>query len=360
MILLQNNRSSKRRLKSLWAWFCTFTHLPDVYLRIRHPFCGSAQVPILLYHRVIPSDKLSKVYSSPHIVVRQDTFEKQMKFISQNYTVLSLDEFLVHRSHEKPLPLKTVIVTFDDGWRDNYMYAFPVLRKYSIPATIFLTTQFVGKKHVFWQEKLRFLLSRLHEHVVNSSVEFPACLQELPTMSRDYFQVQNLKDAIMHLPDKLKYADQIVRNDIIICLEQYLNRPRLPTESNSFLNWEELREMAQFQVTFGSHGASHKILTLLSPKEITEELSASKRQIEEELGVKVTTFAYPDGSYNEFIINKLRAYGYKSALTIKHGFNTTRTNPYCLKRIDVSEDRFSNPRARFSEKLFLTKIAGCL
>jgi len=309
---------------------------------------------------VIPSDKLSKVYSSPHIVVRQDTFEKQMRYISQNYTILPLEEFLECRSHGKPLPLKTVIVTFDDGWRDNYIYAFPVLKKYSIPTTIFLTTRFIGKKRVFWQEKVRFLLARLQERFVNAPSEFSVFLSELPQKGRDLFDGQSLEDAVVHMPDKLKYADENVRNDITLCLEHYLNRPRFPTQSHSFLNWEELREMAEFRVTFGSHGANHKILTLLSSKEITEELSESKLQIEKESGAKVTTFAYPDGSYNEFIINKLRAYGYKAALTTKPGLNTTRTNTYCLKRIDVSEDRFSNPGGKFSEALFLTKLAGCL
>jgi len=113
-----------------------------LYMRPRHV------VPVLMYH-AIGSDGEGSLYVAP------ENFCRQMRFLSDNgYSVISLDELVSGIEQEKRFPPKTVVITFDDGYEDNYIYAFPVLAKYEIPATIFLITRYVDARdeYLTWNQ----------------------------------------------------------------------------------------------------------------------------------------------------------------------------------------------------------------
>ena len=361
MIFSQNYRSFKRTSKSSWAWFCTFTHLPDLYLRVRHSFCGSAQVPILLYHRVIPSEKLDGVFSLPSIIVRQDTFEKQMRLLAENYRILSLNEFFELRSKTKPPPPKTAIITFDDGREDNYLYAFPILKKYGLPATIFLATEFIGKAKVLWQERVIFLFKKLLSsprglrEVISSA--YP---EEIKRLLKNINPSKNGENLLLMIIEHLKVMDEDKKNFLVDTLQAALDNPGFPFELNAFLNWEQIQEMGKFQISFGSHGANHRILTRLKEDEIIYEIVSSKKLIEKELGMAIRVFAYPNGNYNGMIIKALMKGGYQSAVTVDPGINTWDTDLYRLKRINIHEGTSSNVKGNFCKELFAVRLAGLL
>ena len=356
----QGKKTFKRLFKYLWAEIGATTSLSDFYLRARHRYSNSQSVVILLYHRVIPSDKLSEVFSSPAIVVFQDTFEKQIRFLLQNYKVMSLYEFFDLYLQNSPFPQKTAVLTFDDGWSDNYVYAFPILKKYNIPATIFLTTGFMGNTSTFWQEKLMFLLSVFQNRPEASISDFCICLRKLPDKIKDSLKLNMNKKVLWNFPEELKYMNDKTLNDLMDCLEKLLNYPKIPINTNNFITWDQAREMISSKIDFGSHSQNHKILPQLSSEDIEREVSTSKKKIEDELQTVVKAFAYPNGAYDEIVIDKLRKTSYQIAVTTEPGLNSFRTNHYRLKRININEYRFMGPNGKFSEKLFAARLTSWL
>jgi len=300
------------------------------------------------------------VFSTPQITVRQNDFERQIRFLAQHYTVISLMEFLETRLRHEALRPKTAIVTFDDGWRDNYLYAFPVLKKYGVPATFFLTTSFIATDKVFWQEKTRFLRARLHDRLRHDTQKLSARLGKLPPEIRDVVTAQGVEDADRRLIGKLKGMDREARQEVMTILAELLGFPEFPKAANAFLTWEEVREMKKFDCDFGSHTKNHKLLPQVSSEEIAEELEGSKRKIEEELKIPVETFAYPNGDHNARVVNQVRACNYKLAVTTTPGINTARTDLHRLKRMNMRADRFTGPTGAFSDAIFAASLAGCL
>jgi len=91
------------------------------------------------------------------MAVTLETFEKQIKYMSQHYNVLSLDMAIDMIRERTPIPRKSIVITFDDGFKDNYEYAYPILKKYNLPATFFLADGFISKRDIFWQQKINYI-----------------------------------------------------------------------------------------------------------------------------------------------------------------------------------------------------------
>lgn len=119
-----------------------------LWLRLRN------RAIVLMYHRVVSKKNLDKIFSHPGIVVETETFEKHLRFLCRYFRVVSLDEFKERMITGQPFQDRICLITFDDGWQDNFNEAFPVLERYGLPAVIFLPVGFIGTRKRFWQESL--------------------------------------------------------------------------------------------------------------------------------------------------------------------------------------------------------------
>ena len=115
------------------------------------------QAIVLTYHRVIEKWDRTLDYSQSGMVVTPDTFHHQLAFLKKHFNIVPLSYF-IDRTPNTQYPKPLCAITFDDGWRDNYEIAFPILRKHGLPATMFLTTDFVGTNRIFWHTELMYLL----------------------------------------------------------------------------------------------------------------------------------------------------------------------------------------------------------
>lgn len=359
MRLFQTKSNIKRKLKYAWACLGSRTGLGKQYLRFVNKKNNDQSVIILMYHRVIDPEKCRDIFSTPQIIVTADTFEKQMKFLSNHYRVLSLEEFYGCHSNKKPLPAKTAVITFDDGWEDNYINAFPILKKYNIPATIFLTTGFIGKTSVFWQEKLRFLLKVFQKKTFNERRFFLEKFKNLPGILKSCTTLNSEAD-IVDVPDHLMDMVEKDRTVFMNDLEAFLGYPEFPIKTNGFMTWENAREMLTDKIDFGSHTENHRIMTKLSLKEIQEEITVSKIKIEEALNTQVRAFAYPNGYFNKIVMENVKNSGYQYAVSVDTGLNNIHTNPFCLKRLNINEIRFLKPSGGFSEDIFSARLSNWL
>jgi peptidoglycan/xylan/chitin deacetylase (PgdA/CDA1 family) len=348
-------------LKYLWAFLWYHSRLVEMYLWIRDSISGANHSVILMYHRVVPHEISHRIFSLSEIVVYQETFEKQMLFLSNHYHVISLDDFINAKKYKKDIPPKTAVITFDDGWEDTYLYAFPVLNKFNLPATIFLTTGFIGTDRIFWQEKIIFLTDRLLTvpgilkdcFLSNNLVDFGPLIDNLVTGV-------NISETRLALITRLKQAEEAVIEGLIDSLTSACGYSEFLSRENSFLNWQQIDEMKGSLISFGSHGINHRLLDMCTEDVIKEEMRLSKDMIEDKSGMPVRNFAYPNGNYNEKITGLLKKSDYSSGVTVEEGLNTLNTDSYRLRRINICEGRFLGPKGHFSKERFAAYLAGLL
>lgn len=300
----------------------------EAYSSARRWFTKS-RVAILIYHRVCPKkDEWSLEPLSP------ESFETQMKYFTQNYEILSLDKLVQYTKSGKSFPEKAVVVTLDDGYKDNYLYAYPVLRKYNIPVTIFLTTGYIGGSEPFWWDEVAYVIE-------NSKSIKKLDLKDLGSYSLqselDRTRVKSIIcEKLTKLPDNKK--NSIIKNLLNIC------QVEIPRDLGKklILSWEEVKEMDNAGVTFGAHSVSHPILINMPLEQSKNEIVQSKRDIEEKLGKEVTAFSYPNGNFNAEIVELVRNSGFTCAVSVYPDMPPKLVGPkdnvYHLSRIGTYED----------------------
>jgi peptidoglycan/xylan/chitin deacetylase (PgdA/CDA1 family) len=187
--------------------------------------------PIFNYHHIRPMPPESAGVTERAFTVTPEGLEAHLKYLKENgYQVVLLDALLDYFDTGQPLSPKAVALTFDDGWREHYSNAFPILKKYGVRATFFVSTGWVGQPEI--------------------------------------------------------------------------------------MSWDEMRQMSEAGMVFGSHSISHPYLDKLSDENLKKEVEDSKKLLEEKLEKKVDYIAYPAGMYNNKVIEAVKAAGYQAALGV--------------------------------------------
>lgn len=271
----------------------------------------SPKFQILVYHRVLPEKDPFSIG-----VVTEREMRGQMSVLRECFRVVSLERLAGELADGGPEP-GTVCVTFDDGYMDNHRHALPILEEFSIPATVFLATDFIGTGRVPWYD--RVLQAARHSRASRLALEgtdMPA--QDLPASPRER------ADAAHRITRWLKRFAPEERDALIGRILAGLGG-EAPAVGNLMLGWEQVREMAARGVAFGAHTMSHPILTRVSPAAAEAEIGGSKRIIEERLGSRISLFAYPNGQlgdWDEALMGMLRRLGFACAVTTVEGVNT--------------------------------------
>lgn len=280
---------------------------------------------ILLYHGVTTANHRGiENCSRKHIPARE--FAGQMEYLAGTHTVLSMSS-LLRAQREGGIPSRAVAVTFDDGFQNNYTAAFPILQRYGIPATFYLSTGLIGTGEVFWVDKLEYLLN-----------ETPLKSLELMTMEKAY-RLQTAAERAAALQDiKVDLKTKPGRlQEVLGELESVAKTPcRYDYEDYQTLTWDQVRVMRQSGLCeFGAHTVDHAILSHLSTEGKRYQIRYSKRQLEAELQEPVELFSYTEGlahHYDDETIAILRAEGFSSSPTAIFGVNSRDTSPFHLHR----------------------------
>ena len=231
-------------------------------------------IPVLMYHHINP-------HRGDMVTVTPEVFEEQMKYLYESgHKTLKIDELLSYITGGLILKEKAVVVTFDDGWLDNYIYAGPVLKKYKINASIFIVTDRI-------------------ERASENTIKIPSII---PTHRES--------KALIKQGEEQKVA----------------------------LNWRLIEEMAESGlIDFYSHTKRHRKCDMLSENELLEELSGSKNVIEERLGKPCPYLCWPYGKYNSITIEIAKNVGYNALFTTHHGVVKVGSDPFTIKRIVVKD-----------------------
>lgn len=207
---------------------------------------------ILAYHRINPW------YKEDSLSVNPLSFKKQIDYlVSKNFEFLTMEEYIKFRKNT----FKKLILTFDDGFADNFWFALEVIKKFNIKPLIFLIVNFI-----------------------NTDILFP------------------------------RYKD---------------------VGKDRFLTWNEINEMLKYGVEFGSHTLTHPHLTQISHEKAKEEISISKKIIEDKIGKKVKFFCYPYGEFDERIIDFVKSSGYEGAVITPKKYSKFQITEFTMKRVGI-------------------------
>lgn len=315
---------------------------------------------VLMYHRIIDPGNLGDLdrrFLYPGMYVTKRAFEMQMEYVSRNYRVIDAAQLVSAVKNGEELPTNTCVITFDDGWKDTYTHAFPVLKRHNLPATIFLVSDYVGTNRMFWPEKVSLLLSK---YLASGGLEgrwAASCI----TMERIglSFLLSNpyltLTNKITKFIEAMKALGPDNRDRVIRELEEVLlvHHIEIAYSERMILTWDEVAEMSMNRITFGSHTETHPILTKIPLPEAAQEIAQSKIAIEEHLGTVCSSFCYPNGDYNHQIKERVMAH-YSCAFTTHIGFVKPHDDPFALKRMGIRDE------ASFTRALFACKASGIL
>lgn len=285
------------------------------------------KIRIILYHRIenLPGD-----YNM--LAVTPENFMQHMKWISEKYEILQLSEpmsnWFINDERD------AVIVTFDDGYYDWLYKAAPILSKYKIPATMFITTGNIGTQNELWTDNLHRAIFEskkyndyfeLKDNMI-SSIWGTRCLQEkvnLYISLRKIFQISSKKKRKEFEKQLLEWAG-ITES----------GRP-----NRRILSKEEVQKLAKIEgISIGAHCVSHPSLKWLSKREKEYEIVKSKKTLENITGQEIELFSYPFGTkndYSEETIDALRRYGFKKAVTGFTGKIEENTDIYQLPRFTI-------------------------
>jgi len=305
---------------------------------------------ILGYHRVLPPDHEEIARVEPGMYVTTKTFSMQMALLRKRYRVAGLEA--IAKTGD---PRGMCAVTFDDGWRDTYVHAFPILRRYGIPATVFLITDLLGKNTFLWPERIAAYIHRGGEQgFAQIWREIEPALREAGVRPRGNGHARGpawkRADSVIRTMKKLG-EDRIRR-----VMDQVDSRMAWTLKDagdvRRWMNWEEALEMASEGISFGSHTHTHRLLDSLGDAEIEAELSTSQVRIREELGVWTTMLCYPNGNLSNRVKQIAKKAGFEIGVTTEAGSVRQPNDPLALRRVLVHED-MTRKESLFAVRMFL-------
>ncbi|MBZ5567592.1 MAG: polysaccharide deacetylase family protein [Acidobacteriia bacterium] len=299
-------------------------------------FLHRKRVTILMLHATAAPANGQACWAPLRPQLDPQTLEQWLRLLTRYYKFVSLDDAVEMLAGNRPFHPNSLVVTFDDGYRNNVTGAWPVLRRFGVPATIFVTAGHVQRRQPFWVDRLDYALQHAgdddHEFQIgNDKVRISASGRN--ELRQSY---QRLRDA----------AKAVVRQDGEMREELEQIAATLEAESGrrladvfeddpwtALLSWEEIEALAGTGLSFESHTVDHVLLGRVEDGVARDQLLRSKRMIEAHTKRPCRYLAYPNGSYNARTVEIVRECGYMAAVTVNEGTNRTGADPMTLQRI---------------------------
>ncbi|HEX5314270.1 MAG TPA: polysaccharide deacetylase family protein [Gammaproteobacteria bacterium] len=283
-------------------------------LRLNERLRGGEPGPVVVgLHRVVKSFRESSKGHMAPMLTSSSRLERYLNWMGRRRRFVSLEEAVANDVAGSASPVPLAAITFDDGYRDVYYNAFPLLRRKRIPFAVFVVSDLVGTERLQVHDELYLLCRRALRRWRESArpkleplLTDSGCGQVLSTWDGD---AMKLTRAILHA---------LPQDDVLHLLEKLRRVLGDVAEESSHLRpltWQMLEEMHAAGVTVGSHGCNHALLTQERAQRVASELRGSKTKLEEHLDSEVRYFAYPDGKFNTAVVAAVAEAGYEAAFT---------------------------------------------
>ncbi len=298
--------------------------------RVLDAYWGSERLTVLAYHRISDGGTSQQFpYYHPNVSATPAMFVRQMAYVAEHFNVIDLEtlnDFIVHGD---PLPSRSLLITFDDGYLDNYVHAYPVLRDHGFSAVIFLLTNCVDNPAVPWWDECAYYF----HHTELQMADLPLVGErDLATFSLRIAA----REAVMLA---LKRADEAEKLAALGELRAALKVEPVPRDPALFMTWNHVRDLVANGVACQPHTTTHPIMTNVDQSEMRRQIAESSQRVKEETGQVIRAFAYPNGlpgDYDAATMQALHDEGITMAFTLTPGpmrVGDVRRHPLEIQRV---------------------------
>lgn len=290
---------------------------------------------ILLYHGVTRhKDSGIKNIQKKHI--DENIFSEQIKFIKKNCHPISIDTWLDYLKDKSELPKNSVIITFDDGFKNNYSVAAPILDDNKVPAIFYISSGVISTQKMFWVDEIEDCIDLFQKKSLAIKLDRKVIF--------DTSSFENKFNTAREIKKWCKKSTNDEKNRVILDLKTLTKVVPSIDHSPNYekLSWSELSEMNNsYLFSIGGHSLNHNILSSLNQNDLESEIQESIRLIKDNLKIELKHYSYPEGQkehFNKNVINVLIKNRIECCPTAIHGVNNLITNPFLLKRIMIGID----------------------
>jgi len=314
------------------------------------------RLTIVTYHRVTPKPLDQIDQSLPTLFITENTFRKHLTFFKKHYKIVRFSDLALYAQNKTDIPNNLLMITFDDGYEDNFRYGHPILREYNLPWTLFVATNHLGQKGVMWWDRMFALLTLLTRQQREGSFTVPCQNngQEENPLAEILDQFCSDSSALFARFNTWKVAE------LLVLIQQLQTHCSLSEEilvaENAFLSWDQANQLHP-DADVGSHTCSHTVLTGIDLTQVAEEVIVSKKKIQDYCHRVPLACSYPAGSYSAEIVALVAKAGYSFAVTQDSGVNNLAA-PYTLKRINLWEGSANLSSGDFSWGFFSVRMLG--
>ena len=286
---------------------------------------------IFLLHGVIPQ-QVHRVrnYTKKHL--QRDRFVSILSDLCIHGTPVSMSDIVEATCGQLVLPHRAFAITFDDGFENNYSVAAPILEEFSVPATFYITTDFVESNRPSWIDMVEYAVEKRRKF----DLRLPSIgiSGKYETEQEKFFLLNEIRRLVK---SNAKLDPYEVANEVWVQLKVKDFTPDLGLDQK--MTWDQVRKLSQDQLfTIGGHSHTHQILEYLPQPELEKEIGVSMEKLGRELDYPIKHYSYPEGledCYSDRVINVLKQHGIICAPSAMHGENCIGDDLFHLKRIMV-------------------------
>ena len=312
------------------------------------PRASGVVIRILNYHRINNPHAIGSL-DGEVLSASPELFDEEVRFCKQHFDVLSFGDLRRSLDGSVRLPPRPLIITFDDGYRDNYQHAFPILKSHGVTAMFFVAVGFIGSTQLFWWDAVA--------HAIKTYKGPAAPLSPGRGGNRVRYAVTQARLAsIKSILRRLKALPNQARVDAVAKLSESASASDSePTNAGGeIMTWSEVREMHAAGMEIGSHSMTHPVLSKVEEADrLRHEMAGSKAALEESLGAEVSVFSYPVGgeaAIGPDVIREVQRAGYQFAVSYLPGVNhpSPQMDRYSMRRLHVDGLDLTQFRARLA------------
>lgn len=302
---------------------------------VRHIRIKADQLHILMYHRILPKHDPRYASEEPGMIVEPETFQQHMQLVKKLFTPIHLSDWVASQQQGLALPKNACAITFDDGWADNYEYAYPIIQTEQVPITLFAVSDMIGTNKAFWPNQISELLQ-----------QYPRKQLESISWLKPYLSAhQNPREAASSTINQLKqFSDKQLHNWLQELPFEQASQQALPYNPG-LMDWAQLKTMSQNNlVEIGSHTCNHfRLNATLDESTLNQEIINSKNRLQNELSQTINLFCYPNGDVCPQAIKTVKQH-YAAAVTTQRGINKAKhCHAHTLNRIGIHQDMSHTP-----------------
>jgi glycosyltransferase involved in cell wall biosynthesis/peptidoglycan/xylan/chitin deacetylase (PgdA/CDA1 family) len=264
------------------------------------------------------------------LLLPEEEFDRQLQYLAENFEVVAMSEAARRLAEGRPFERPTACITFDDGYKNNFTLAAPILCRRGLPATFYLATGFIGTDEILWMPRLEHALASTRRPRLNLS-DYGLGVYSLGRGAAESFV--RLLSTLYRMPRRR-------RNRILAAVVERLDpNPNADLSCFEMMSWNDVAAMESMGLfEFGGHTVSHQIVRPLDDEELEMEIGRSIREVAAHVRRPPTTFAYPNGTQDDFderAKEVLRRHGVEAAVSTIEGVNSSKSDRYALRRVLV-------------------------